>query len=156
MERERPVARPTGGTRFTAVTLITTIKDFSNYHTVKMKNYSIDFRHKIREVYHNEPLSQRAIANRFCGASQLRKKLLCTVSWDQKYCSWNWAMRSQIKTECKLLIWAELIEASDDATLEELRYLLYQKIGFTISIATMVRMAKLLNMTWKKNSVPLR
>ena len=38
-------------------------------------------------------------------------------------------MRSQIKTECKLLILAELIEASDDATLEELRYLLYQKIG---------------------------
>jgi hypothetical protein len=49
-----------------------------------------------------------------------------------------------------------LIEASDDATLEELCYLLYQKIGFTISIATMVRMAKLLNMTGKKNSVPLR
>ena len=65
-------------------------------------------------------------------------------------------MRSQIKTECKLLIRAELIEASDDATLEELRYLLYQKIGFTISSATMGRMAKLLNMTLKKNSFPLR
>ncbi len=56
-------------------------------------------------------------------------------------------MPSQIKTECKVLILAELIEASDDATLEELGYLLYKKIGFTISIATMVRMAKLLNMT---------
>jgi hypothetical protein len=56
-------------------------------------------------------------------------------------------MRSKIKTECKLLILAELIEASDDATLEELHYLLYKKIGFTISIAKMVRMAKLLNMT---------
>ena len=63
-------------------------------------------------------------------------------------------MRSQIKTECKLLILAELIEASDDGTLEELRYLLYKKIGFTISIATMVRMAKLLNMTKKKLSSP--
>jgi hypothetical protein len=30
-------------------------------------------------------------------------------------------MPSQIKTECKLLILAELIEASDDATLEELQ-----------------------------------
>jgi transposase len=56
----------------------------------------------------------------------------------------------------QLLILAELIEASDDATLEELRYLLYQRIGFTISIATMGRMAKLLNMTFKKNSFPLR
>jgi len=56
-------------------------------------------------------------------------------------------MRSLIKTECKLLILAELSEANNDATLEELRYLLYKKIVFTISIATMVRMAKLLNMT---------
>jgi len=51
----------------------------------------------------------------------------------------------------QLLILAEWIEASDDATLEELRYLLYQKIGFTISIATMGRMAKFLNMTLKNN-----
>jgi transposase len=55
----------------------------------------------------------------------------------------------------QLLILAELIESNNDATLEELRYLLYQKIGFTISIATMGRMAKLLNMTFKKNSFPL-
>ncbi|MEG4328071.1 hypothetical protein [Microcoleus sp. herbarium5] len=47
----------------------------------------------------------------------------------------------------QLLILAELIEASDDATLEELRPKLYHKIGFTISVATMGRMAKLLNMT---------
>jgi hypothetical protein len=69
MERERTVARPT------AVTRMTNLKDFSKYHTVKMKTYSIDFRQKIRDVYHNEPLSQRAIANRFCGASELRPKI---------------------------------------------------------------------------------
>ncbi len=51
----------------------------------------------------------------------------------------------------QLLILADLIEASDDATLQELRYLLYQKIGFTISRATIGRMAKLLNMTFKKS-----
>ena len=56
----------------------------------------------------------------------------------------------------QLLILAELIEENNDATLEELRYLLYQKIGFTISVATMGRMAKLLNMTLKKNSFPVR
>jgi transposase len=50
----------------------------------------------------------------------------------------------------QLLILAELIEANNDATLEELRYLLYQKIGVTISRATMGRMTKLLNMTLKK------
>ena len=56
----------------------------------------------------------------------------------------------------QLLILAELIEAHKDATLKELRYLLYQKIGFTISVATMGRMAKLLNMTLKKNSLSER
>ena len=56
----------------------------------------------------------------------------------------------------QLLILAELIEENNDATLEELRYLLYQKIGFTISVATMGRMAKLLNMTLKKNSLSER
>ncbi len=56
----------------------------------------------------------------------------------------------------QLLILAELIEENNDATLEELRYLLYQKIGFTISLATMGRMAKLLNMTFLKTSFPLR
>ncbi len=39
-----------------------------------MKTYSLDFRQKIMDVYHNEPLSQRAIANRFCGASEFRPK----------------------------------------------------------------------------------
>ena len=56
----------------------------------------------------------------------------------------------------QLLILAEVIEENNDATLEELRYLLYQKIGFTISVATMGRMAKLLNMTFKKNSLSER
>ena len=48
----------------------------------------------------------------------------------------------------QLLILAEFIEENNDATLEELRYLLYHKIGFTISVPTMGRMAKLLNMTF--------
>ncbi len=59
-------------------------------------------------------------------------------------------MRSQIKTAFKLLILAELIEASDDATLEELRYLLYGKIGISVSRATIGRMIKLLDITLKK------
>ena len=75
MEREGAVARPRGVTGFTAFTRITTIKDFSKYHTVKMKTYSLDFRQKIRDVYHNEPLSQRAIANRFCVAPSFRPKI---------------------------------------------------------------------------------
>ena len=81
---------------------MTTISNFSKYHAlVKMKTYSIDFRQKIMDVYHNEPLSQRAIANRFCVSLSFVQKLICTVSWHPKYCSSHWAMWSQIKTLCR-------------------------------------------------------
>jgi transposase len=56
----------------------------------------------------------------------------------------------------QLVVLTELIEANNDATLEELRYLLYQKIGVAISRATLGRMTKLLNMTLKKNTLPER
>jgi hypothetical protein len=40
-----------------------------------MKAYYIDLRPKIIDVYHNERLSQKAIVNRFCGATQYRPKI---------------------------------------------------------------------------------
>jgi len=42
---------------------------------LKMKSYSLDFLQKNIDVYHNEPLSQKAIAECFCGASELWKKI---------------------------------------------------------------------------------
>ena len=56
----------------------------------------------------------------------------------------------------QLLILAQLIEVNNDATLEELRYLLYGRIGFDLSRATIGRMIKLLNITVKKKSVSFR
>jgi arginine repressor len=44
----------------------------------------------------------------------------------------------------------ELIEKNNDATLEELRYLLYGEIGFSVSTSTIARMIKLLDITVKK------
>jgi len=41
-----------------------------------MKTYSLDFKQKIMDVYHNEPLSPRAIANRFCVALSFVQKLI--------------------------------------------------------------------------------
>ena len=49
-----------------------------------------------------------------------------------------------------------MIEGNNDATLEELRYLLYGRIGFDLSISTIGRMIKLLDITVKKNSIPFR
>lgn len=116
-----------------------------------MKTYSIDFRQKIMDVYHNEPLSQRAIANRFCVALSFVQKLVKQYRETQNIAPRTERCGVKLKLNAEqLLILAELIEENNDATLEELRYLLYQKIGFTISVATMGRMAKLLNMTFKK------
>ncbi|MEG5176333.1 helix-turn-helix domain-containing protein, partial [Microcoleus sp. B3-D7] len=56
----------------------------------------------------------------------------------------------------QLLILAELVEVNNDATLEKLRYLLYGKIGFSVSRATIGRMIKLLDITVKKNFLPFR
>lgn len=53
----------------------------------------------------------------------------------------------------QLLILAELIEKNNDATLEELRYLLYGKIGFSVSRATIGRMIKFLNITLNKKTL---
>jgi len=50
----------------------------------------------------------------------------------------------------QLMILAELIEAWDDATLEELRYLLYQKIGVTISLGNDGKNGKTLKHDFKK------
>jgi len=64
-----------------------------NHDTLlKMKSYSVDFRQKIIDVYHNEPLCQKAIAERFCGASEFCSKMDQTVSSDPKYCSSNLSM----------------------------------------------------------------
>jgi len=116
-----------------------------------MKTYSIDFRQKIRDVYHNEPLSQRAIANRFCVSLSFVQKLVKQYRDTQNIAPRTERCGVKLKLNAEqLLVLAELIEANNDATLEELRYLLYQKIGFTLSSATMGRMAKLLNMTKEK------
>jgi len=129
-----------------------------NHHTLlKMKSYSVDFRQKIIDVYHNEPLSQKAIAERFCVALSFVQKLIKQYRLTQNIAPQTYRCGGQLKLNPEqLVVLAELIEANNDATLEELRYLLYQKIGVAISRATMGRMTKLLNMTLKKNTLPER
>jgi transposase len=41
-----------------------------------MKAYSIDYRQKILDTYHTEPISQKAIAKRFSVALSFVQKLL--------------------------------------------------------------------------------
>lgn len=50
----------------------------------------------------------------------------------------------------QLVILAQLIDTNNDATLQELCELLHEKIGVTLSRATMGRMTQRLKMTFKK------
>jgi len=119
-----------------------------------MKAYSIDFRQKILDTYHAEPISQKAIAKRFSVALSFVQKLLKQYRETK-----NITPRTdRCGVKCKLngeqlLILAELIKANNDATLEELRYLLYGKIGISLSRAKIGRMIKLLNITFKKKTL---
>ena len=123
-----------------------------------MKAYSIDFRQKILDTYHTEPISQKAIAKRFSVALSFVQKLLKQYRRDTKNITPRTdrcGVKGKLNAE-QLLILAQLIEVNNDATLEELRYLLYEKIGFSVSRATIGRMIKLLGITVKKNSLPFR
>jgi transposase len=122
-----------------------------------MKAYSIDFRQKILDTYHAEPISQKAIAKRFSVALSFVQKFLKQYHETKNLTprTDRCGVRGKLKAE-QLLILAELIEASDDATLEELRYLLYGRIEFFVSRSTIGRMIKVLNITVTKKSLPFR
>lgn len=108
-----------------------------------MKAYSSDFRQKILDTYHAEPISQKAIAKRFSVALSFVQKLLKQYRETKNLTprTDRCGVKGKLNGE-QLLILAELVEASDDATLEELRYLLYGRIGFSVSRATIGRMIK--------------
>lgn len=116
-----------------------------------MKAYSIDFRQKILDTYHTEPISQKAIAKRFSVALSFVQKLLKQYRETKNITprTDRCGVKGKLNAE-QLLILAQLIEVNNDATLEELRYLLYGKIGFSVSRATIARMIKLLDITVKK------
>jgi transposase len=120
-----------------------------------MKAYSIDFRQKILDTYHDEPISQKAIAKRFCVALSFVQKLLKQYRETKNITprTDRCGVKGKLNGE-QLLIWAELIETNNNATLEELRYLLYGRIGFSVSRSTIGRMIKLLDITVKKTLFP--
>jgi transposase len=120
-------------------------------HQSKMKFYSVDLRQKIINVYETEPISQRQLAQRFCVALSFVQKLLKQYRQTQDISPQTHRCSGPLKlTPEQLVIVAQLIDTNNDATLEELCELLHEKIGVTISRATMGRMTQRLKMTFKK------
>lgn len=119
-----------------------------------MKAYSLDLRQKIIDAHNKETISQRQLAKRFNVALSFIVKLLKQYRATGKIAPkpFNGGVKLKLSSE-NLAVLAELIEKNNDATLDELCQMLYEKSGIMISRATMGRMTKKLQLTVKKNSV---
>ena len=117
-----------------------------------MKPYSLDLRQKIVDRYEEGDISQRELARQFRVAvsfvGTLLKRYRETGSVEPK------VRTQQTPTqlnEQQLSVLEQLVEAQNDATLEELRDRLEQKTGVSVSCSTINRMLIKLNLSVKKN-----
>lgn len=118
-----------------------------------MKPYSVDFRQKIIEVYEQENISIRNLAQRFKVAKSFIQKLLKQYRESGDINPQVQGGQPPIKIQREQLITLiEIIESNNDATLEELCELLKEKTGITVSRSTMGRVTLQLNYTVKKNT----
>ena len=116
-----------------------------------MKPYSLDLRQKIIDVYETVPISQRQLAKRFGVTLSFIEKRL-------KQRRETGSIAPKVRTqqtptklnEANLAVLRQLVEAHNDATLEELRNLLKQATGIQVERSTIDRMLKKLNLTLKK------
>ncbi len=120
-----------------------------------MKAYSLDLRQKIIDVYEQEEISQRQLAKRF------RVALSFIVKWLKQYRTTGDISPKPFKGGVKLklspenlVVLADLIENNNDATLDELCQMLKEKIGVSISRATMGRMTSSIKTNCQKAARP--
>lgn len=119
-----------------------------------MKAYSLDFRQKIVDTYFKEGPSQRKIAKRFDVTLSFVEKLLKQQreTGDIAAKPHGGGRRPKLSAEQFSLV-AALVEADNDATLEELAQQLQQKTTITISRSTMGRILQQLKLTRKKKTL---
>lgn len=122
-----------------------------------MKAYSLDLRQKIVDAYAQGNRSQRQLAQQFGVALSFIEKLLKqqreTGSIAPKVRTQQTPTKLNIE---QLKVLEQLVEAQNDATLDELRYQLKQKTGVLIGRSTVDRMLTKLNLTVKKNTSSYR
>ncbi|NEP42489.1 MAG: IS630 family transposase, partial [Okeania sp. SIO2H7] len=119
-----------------------------------MKPYSIDFRQKIVDVYKSEKTSIRKLAERFDVAKSFIQKLLKQEreTGDISPLPQGGSPPPKLNSE-QLVILVEIMESNNDATLEELCNLLFEKTGIAISRSTMGRITQKLDYTFKKKTL---
>jgi transposase len=118
-----------------------------------MKAYSLDFREKIIDVYFTEGLSVRKLAKQFGVAKSFIETLLKRLreTGDILPKPHGGGPQPKLNAEQLKLVKA-LVEADNDATLDELRERLASETSISISRSTMGRMVQKLNLTRKKNA----
>lgn len=116
-----------------------------------MKAYSVDFREKIIDVYFTEQLSIRQVAKRFAVAKSFVQNLLKQLreTGDILPKPHGGGRRPTLNAE-QLQLVTRLVEADNDATLDELCERLQAKTSTSISRATMSRVLHALQLTRKK------
>lgn len=122
-----------------------------------MKAYSLDFRQKIFDTYKTGGISQRQLANKFCVSLGFIEKLL-------KQYRETASIAPKVRTkqtppklnEEQMKILEEIVEAKNDLTLSEIRFILKEKTGITIGISTVDRMLQRIEISLKKNIARLR
>ncbi len=115
-----------------------------------MQPYSLDLRQKIIEVYEQEKISIRKVAQRFRVAKSFVQKLLKQYQQTGDIKPKRQGGNSPPKVQgADLLTLTEIIEKNNDATLEELCELLEEQTGIKVSRATMGRISQNLDYTFK-------
>jgi transposase len=123
-----------------------------------MKAYSLDFREKIIDVYFTERESVRKLAKRFGVAKSFIETLLKRLRETGDILPKPHGGGPQPKlNEEQLKRVKALVEADNDATLDELRERLAAETSVSISRSTMGRVLQKLGLTRKKkHCTPLR
>ena len=123
-----------------------------------MKAYSIEFRRKIVKAYEDESISQRKLATRFGVALSFVQKLLKQYRETDSVAPKKRTQQTPPKlSEAHLAVLRRLVEAQNDATLEELRAQLAAEIDVWVSRSTIDRALKKLDLTLKKRrSMPMK
>ncbi|KGF72000.1 transcriptional regulator, partial [Neosynechococcus sphagnicola sy1] len=122
-----------------------------------MKAYSVDLRQKIIDTYNSESISQRKLAKRFRVALSFIYKLLKQYRQSGDIAPKVRTLQTPTKlNEPQLQVLKQLVEANNDATLEELRDQLEQATGVRIGRSTTARMLQRLQITLKKRFTPVK
>lgn len=118
-----------------------------------MKAYSLDLRQKIVDAYAEGNISQRQLAKQFRVALSFIEKLLKQHRETGSIAPKPRVEQTPTKLNSEqLMVLEQLVEETNDASLDELRYQLEQKTGVLIGRSTVDRMLSKLNLTVKKNT----